>query len=208
MIEPNSATDDVVTTREAAERLGVAVRTIQLWVESGVLSAWKTAGGHRRITRASLDELLASRVGAVAKTASAPKDNGPFRVLVVEDDPSLQMLFQMVLEGMEVPLQVELADNGFDALLKMGVNAPHMLITDLNMPGMDGFSMIRHLRESSQWTALPIVVVSALSARDIEARGGLPADIPRFGKPLPFQDLEALIRVEVARRAAGGAAKV
>ena len=38
-----------ITSRQAASQLGLSLRTIQLWVENGVLSAWKTAGGHRRI---------------------------------------------------------------------------------------------------------------------------------------------------------------
>ncbi|MFY8043989.1 MAG: MerR family transcriptional regulator, partial [Rhodoferax sp.] len=46
-----------MTTREVGEALGVAVRTVQLWVESGVLPAWRTAGGHRRIARAAVDKL-------------------------------------------------------------------------------------------------------------------------------------------------------
>lgn len=37
------------TTREAAGLLGVSVGTVQLWVESGLLQAWKTSGGHRRV---------------------------------------------------------------------------------------------------------------------------------------------------------------
>eukprot|EP01036_Dinobryon_divergens_P016193 gene16192-21946_t len=39
------------TTREAASRLGISIGTVQLWVEKGLLSAWKTEGGHRRVTR-------------------------------------------------------------------------------------------------------------------------------------------------------------
>ena len=42
------------TTREAAELLGVSLTTAQLWVESGLLEAWKTEGGHRRIHRTSV----------------------------------------------------------------------------------------------------------------------------------------------------------
>ncbi|WP_434089560.1 MerR family transcriptional regulator [Neopusillimonas aromaticivorans] len=45
----NAPGGQVISTREAADRLGVSVRTVQLWVESGVLDAWKTPGGHRRI---------------------------------------------------------------------------------------------------------------------------------------------------------------
>ena len=57
-----TATPEVYfSTREAAERLNVSLRTVQLWVEAGLLRAWKTEGGHRRILRSSLDELLAKR---------------------------------------------------------------------------------------------------------------------------------------------------
>ena len=47
-----------LTTRQAATLLNVSVRTVQLWVESGVLQAWKTAGGHRRISVGSIQQLL------------------------------------------------------------------------------------------------------------------------------------------------------
>ena len=41
--------DPILTTREAAQLLGVAVSTAQVWMESGDLPAWKTPGGHRRV---------------------------------------------------------------------------------------------------------------------------------------------------------------
>jgi len=45
------------TTAEAARSLGVSLRTVQLWVDSGALQAWKTVGGHRRIPLESLERL-------------------------------------------------------------------------------------------------------------------------------------------------------
>ncbi|MEK9953666.1 MAG: helix-turn-helix domain-containing protein [Curvibacter sp.] len=56
-----ASNDELMTTRQAGEVLGVAVRTVQLWVESGVLPAWRTAGGHRRISRGAVEKLLAER---------------------------------------------------------------------------------------------------------------------------------------------------
>ena len=47
---------------EAAERLGMAVRSVQLMVDRGELQAWKTPGGHRRILRSSLDAWLAANL--------------------------------------------------------------------------------------------------------------------------------------------------
>ena len=55
------------TTREAADLLGVSIRTAQLWSENGLLAAWKTAGGHRRITRDSIEHLLGRPDNAVAR---------------------------------------------------------------------------------------------------------------------------------------------
>ena len=52
---------ETCTTRQAAEALGVALRTAQLWTESGRLRAWKTEGGHRRILVSSVKELLTAR---------------------------------------------------------------------------------------------------------------------------------------------------
>ena len=49
---------DTCTTREAARRLGVSLRTVQLWTESGVLDAWKTPGGHRRVLNSAVDRLI------------------------------------------------------------------------------------------------------------------------------------------------------
>lgn len=48
------------STTEAAQSLGVSTRTIQLWVDSGVLAAWKTAGGHRRVFIESVEKLKIS----------------------------------------------------------------------------------------------------------------------------------------------------
>ena len=46
------------TSAEAAQLLGVALRTVQLWTEAGLLQGWKTAGGHRRISRESVQRLV------------------------------------------------------------------------------------------------------------------------------------------------------
>ena len=47
-----------LTTRQTAKLLNVSVRTVQLWVENGTLQAWKTIGGHRRISVGSVQQLL------------------------------------------------------------------------------------------------------------------------------------------------------
>lgn len=65
-------TSDTVSTRQAAKLLCASVRTVQIWVDNGKLVAWKTPGGHRRVLRASVDEMLAERQRA---STSIPREN-------------------------------------------------------------------------------------------------------------------------------------
>lgn len=55
--------DQILTTREAAELLGIAVSTAQQWIENGALPAWKTPGGHRRVRLSDVRALLRERAG-------------------------------------------------------------------------------------------------------------------------------------------------
>jgi excisionase family DNA binding protein len=206
----NMSDTEFISTINAARQLGVAVRTVQLWVESGTLPAWKTAGGHRRIPQAAVDALLGARPAPeVAKPEPSPAPSmaaQALRILVVEDDPALRLLFELTLAGWNIPLEVESADNGYAALLRIGERQPDLLITDLNMPSMDGFTMIREIRAADHWRTLPIIAVSALAPADVAARGGLPQDVPLFGKPVPFDRLETVVRDLAARKAKAGGA--
>lgn len=189
---------EFLTTREAAERLGVALRTAQLWVESGALPAWKTVGGHRRIPAAAVDAMRASRVVARPRAETPPE---PLRLLAVEDDVMILKLFHLMVSSWDLPLELKLAHDGFEALPMVASWRPHLLVTDLFMPGMDGFRMIRSLRDNPDNAALEIVVVCGLSAAEIEEKGGLPEGVLLLPKPVPFERLEAVVRQRLAGRA-------
>lgn len=88
-------------------------------VEQGVLSGWKTAGGHRRISLRSLETLLRSRVGATSSS-----DAHTLSVLIVEDDPFEQAFYRETLAEMKLPLKLEIVGNGFDGLLVVGRQRP------------------------------------------------------------------------------------
>ncbi len=197
--------DDVMTTRQAGELLGVAVRTVQLWVEAGVLPAWRTAGGHRRIARSAVVKLLDERKKGLmpelpADPAAQAVENlapglRPLRMVLVEDDENLSALFANVVREWGLPIELTTAVNGFDGLLRMGEVHPDIVVTDLMMPGMDGFEMLRNLRNTGgRFKNLKILVVSALSTAEVEARGGLPEGVTFFQKPLRYSKLEAVVR--------------
>ena len=175
------------TTREAANKLGVSVTTVQLWVESGALSAWKTAGGHRRIPSEAVDAMLARQQSAAAE------EPHPHSVVIVEDEPVQREMYRIKFAEWGLPVNLYLAQDGFDGLVMAGKYAPDLVITDLSMPGMDGFEMIRHLVQSSEVRIPAIVAVTALDAQEIAAHGGLPEEIPVYSKPIPLGVLKHIV---------------
>lgn len=177
------------TTGEAADLLGMSVSTVQLWVESGILQAWKTAGGHRRVLRDSVDALLPKKPNA----GQSPAVLRPFRVLVVEDDAYLLRLYQANLTSWPMHPEVKLIDNANSAVREVVRRRPDLLIADLQMPGMDGFRMLRALfRRPEMLSGVSIVAVTGLDESEIARRGGVPAGVQVMHKPIPFDRLLAL----------------
>jgi excisionase family DNA binding protein len=181
--------DAYVSTREAADLLGISLRTAQLWVESGVLLAWKTSGGHRRILRKSVDALLAERTRQTGSAVGLASSKDVFKVVVVEDDQDLLRLIELSLADLTEMIEVRSAKNGFAGLVLIGQFLPDLVIADLNMPGMDGFRMINSLI-GSEFAPAQIIVSTALSPADIEQRGGLPETVEILQKPYSLEILE------------------
>jgi excisionase family DNA binding protein len=192
------------TTREAAALLGVSLSTAQLWAESGLLEAWKTGGGHRRISRQSIERLLANSAGRdvpaevvptrratdVAQGSATPP--APFNILVVEDDPTLRRLYELKLRDWPIQPEIRTAGDGYEALICMGNTKPDLLIADLQMPGMDGFRMLHTISNAPELAGMAIVVVSGLDAEEVVLGGGVPDGIPVLPKPVPFDQLLAI----------------
>lgn len=187
--------------------LGVSLRTAQLWVESGLLQAWKTNGGHRRISRESIECLLAKPREERTEPAEAamPAAQGsatPFSILVVEDEAALRRIYEINLTRWPMRPSVLTASDGYEALVRIGDLKPDLLITDLRMPGMDGFRMLKVLREMPELDGMAIVVVSGLAPEEILGHGGVPADIVVLPKPIPFDQLREIAeRVQAVRSA-------
>ena len=183
------------TTREAATLLGVSVGTVQLWVENGLLRAWKTAGGHRRVMRDSVAELLRKgpeQPGRATLAEPLSKQPRQLKVLVVEDDADLLRLYQAKLARWPMPTQVTCMHSAVDALLAIGRSGPDLLITDLNMPELDGFGMLRILHQAPELAHTTIVVVTGLDEAAIAAKGGLPSGMLVLAKPIPFDRLQEI----------------
>jgi excisionase family DNA binding protein len=186
------------TTREAARLLGVSVRTAQLWAEGGPLQAWKTRGGHRRISRASVAALLTAQPDALPATAGAAADS--LTILVVDDEQSVLRLYARHLRKWPLKLVVVTARSGIEALVRLGMTRPDLLVTNLQLPDIDGVRLLAALHAMPEFAAMTTVAVSAGDPPQSAAGMGVPAGVPVLPKPIPFERLHDIATVLAGRK--------
>ena len=150
--------------------------------------AWKTPGGHRRILRESVNEQLRER----EKACGSPVDR--FDILIVEDDRLQRQLLQSKLKDISPKIELRTAHDGVEGLIKFGERQPQVLITDLLMPGLDGFHLLSTLVSSPLVRPLQIIAITGLSDEAILEQGGVPEGVVVFHKPVQVSVLVSLIR--------------
>lgn len=112
-------------------------------------------------------------------------------VLVVEDDVAIRRLVRMVLE--RNGYRVDVASDGLEAVLKLGVSDFDVIILDLMMPNLDGFTFMNTLAENDPGRLQKIIVTSAASPQVIRERmHGAPFSL--LPKPFDIQELVTRVR--------------
>ena len=116
-------------------------------------------------------------------------------VLVVEDDVSIRRLVKMVLQ--REGYRVEVAADGVEAVLKLGLSDYDVIVLDLMMPNLDGFAFMSTMAEADPGRLRRVIVTSAASPGVISERmQGKPFDL--LPKPFDIEDLTERVRACVA----------
>ena len=108
------------------------------------------------------------------------------RVLVLEDDELMLELYRCQFDMWALPVECTWMSSATDALKSIDSLRPQLLITDLSMPGVDGWQMLQELEARPQLADMKIVVISGVQAEVIAARGGLSPRIDFLRKPVDF----------------------
>lgn len=143
-----------------------------------------TYGEHARA------RLRAQPAGAEPQDAAAAEARAPL-VLVVDDSLTVRRVTQRLLvrEG----YRVALAKDGLDALDRLNEELPAVVLSDIEMPRMDGFDLVRNLRADARLAALPVIMITSRIAqkhRDYAAELGVNHYL---GKPYAEEELLALV---------------
>jgi two-component system KDP operon response regulator KdpE len=120
------------------------------------------------------------------------------RILVVDDEPQIRRAVSTALRGHGY--EVETAEDGEDALVRIASWVPHAVVLDLVMPKRDGLDVLREVRI---WSDLPVIVLSARGQeRDKVAALDLGAD-DYLTKPFGIDELMARLRAVLRRSTPG-----
>lgn len=113
-------------------------------------------------------------------------------VLIVEDDPSDLKLVRSVLEA--EGHDVDVAPDAEAALRSVAARCPHLILTDLALPNMDGLALARHLKGSAAAASVPIIAMTAYTDRFGFREGVRTAGFfALLVKPIDIERLPALV---------------
>jgi DNA-binding response OmpR family regulator len=114
--------------------------------------------------------------------------------LVVDDQPDFRRLISFTLQNSGLPVSVETASCGREAVEMAQDNPPDLLILDIMMPEMDGFEVCEQLRSNVRTAFVPILMLTALDDAANRARGFLAGTDDYIGKPFARAELLARVR--------------
>jgi two-component system chemotaxis response regulator CheY len=120
-------------------------------------------------------------------------------ILIVEDSPTMRALLTSALEDLDTPVKVTEAESGFEALRQLPRNSYDLIVTDINMPDINGLELISFVRNNATYCTIPLVIVSTEgSERDRDKGVGLGADA-YLVKPFEPDELRDVVRDLLAR---------
>ncbi len=118
------------------------------------------------------------------------------RVLAVDDSRTMRGLLDQALS--EAGFEVFLAEDGEDGLARLKDAMPDLIITDINMPRLDGFGFIEAIRSQREFRALPILVLTTESAPELKARARAAGATGWIVKPFDETKLISAIQLVTA----------
>ena len=151
------------TPNDVGALLGVHHNTIKNWIKGKQVVAFQTVGGHYRVPRREVVRLIKNRGLSVPDELQGPMG----LVYVVDDD---ELIRRAMDDYLSTDYEVYTFNNGFEALMQIGRLKPDLLVLDIYMPGIDGFAMVRKLRQDDKLVNLRVVGMSGKVVSKEDAR--------------------------------------
>lgn len=170
-----------LTPTQVAGLLMVSPITVRQWAQKGLLDARTTAGGHRRFLREDVERFAQERGVRI----DVPKQS----VLVVDDDVQLNNFLMALLSTQGEELSVYSAADGFEAGRMMQLHKPQIVLLDIMMPGMDGVTVCRSIKNDPETTNTLVIGMTGHYTPLVESRMLEAGAAVLLKKPFSSQEL-------------------
>ncbi|WOD39499.1 response regulator [Nodosilinea sp. E11] len=124
-------------------------------------------------------------------TSPSSTADGRFRIVVVEDDTANRLFFADYLSYSG--FWVLAIPHGLDLEQHLKEFQPHLLLLDLGLPEIDGYTLLKRLRSSARWQDLPVIIVSGYAFADDQHRAMALGAQKYLVKPVPLHQLTQAI---------------
>jgi excisionase family DNA binding protein len=150
------------TTTEIARYCEVSNDGVLKWIKAGKLRAFATPGGHYRIGASDFREFLTAYAFPIQETffGGIEEHARATRVLIVDDEADQREILLRRLRKINPAWLLDVAGDGYEAGIKIGVSRPDLVILDLMMPRIDGLSLCRSIRSNPDTRSIRILVVT------------------------------------------------
>jgi excisionase family DNA binding protein len=156
------------TTHAAAQILQVHPFTVAKWIDRGVLKAWRTAGGHRRLQAADLKAYLVEH--GLPIPAELLRGDSRLKLLIVDDDAATLRAISRSFAPLSAEVALTTTSSGVEAMLLLAELHPDAMLIDLNMPDLDGYEVLRRVRKFPSLADVTLVAMTSHHTRDIVAQ--------------------------------------
>ena len=147
----------------------------------------------RWIDEPAMDTLLVDTAGLaeLVQRESTAQNERRRRILLVDDNADMRQYMTRLLEP---SFEISLATEGSEALQRIASTRPDLVLLDAMMPVMDGYSLLRTIRETPQSASLPVIMVSARAGTEMEIEGREAGADDYVTKPFSGRELVTRVR--------------
>lgn len=148
--------EQTYTTFQVADICNVQPSSVIKWAKQNKIRAFTTPGGHRRIRYSDLLDFMNQYGFPIPDELGGERK----KILIIEDDSSIAKMLQKTLQNTSSEFDIEIKEDGLEALLCLGSQKPHLIVLDVVMPLIDGARVLSTLKADPSTKNIPVIAIT------------------------------------------------
>ncbi len=186
--------EKLYTSSEVGDLLQVDASSIVKWVNDGLLNAYRTPGGHRRIRSSDVVTFLRKHRMYIPPELETERR----KVLFVDDDGHVLGGMKRAMKSHADKVEFLTAQSGIEAMVMIAADRPDVIVIYFGMPNLDGLELISQLKSRPETQSIEVVLVSGCLTKDLEKRAMAMGAKAVRNKPLSATDLLTLSSIRAS----------